>query len=59
MPQVWFLRDLQIIDETAHGLPGEIRNLDPDIPWHKIISMGNILVHSDFAIDLDVVWNAV
>ncbi len=57
--QVWFLRHLQIIGEAARRLPEEIRNLAPDIPWHKIIGMRNILVHGYFAIDLDVVWDTV
>jgi uncharacterized protein with HEPN domain len=56
--QVWFLRHLQIIGEAARRLPEEIRNLAPDIPWHKIIGMRNILVHGYFAIDLDVVSDA-
>jgi uncharacterized protein with HEPN domain len=57
--QVWFLRHLQIIGEAARRLPNEVRDLAPDIPWHKIIGMRNILVHGYFAIDLDVVWDAV
>jgi len=57
--QVWFLRHLQIIGEAARRLPEEIRHLAPDIPWHKIIGMRNILVHGYFAIHLDVVWDAV
>jgi len=57
--QVWFLRHLQIIGEAARRLPEEIRNLAPDIPWHKIIGMRNVLVHGYFAIDLDVVWDTV
>ena len=57
--QVWFLRHLQIIGEAARRLPEEIRNLAPDIPWHKIIGMRNVLVHGYFEIDLDVVWDAV
>jgi len=57
--QVWFLRHLQIIGEAARRLPEEVRNLAPDIPWHKIIGMRNVLVHGYFAIDLDAVWNAV
>jgi uncharacterized protein with HEPN domain len=56
---VWFLRHLQIIGEAASKLPEEVRNLAPDIPWHKIIGMRNILVHDYFAIDLDAVWNTV
>jgi len=59
MLQVWFLRHLQIIGEAASRLPEEITNLAPDIPWHKIIGMRNILVHGYFEIDLDVVWDAV
>jgi uncharacterized protein with HEPN domain len=59
MLQVWFLRHLQIIGEAASRLPEEIRNLAPDIPWDKMIGMRNILVHGYFAIDLDVVWDAV
>jgi uncharacterized protein with HEPN domain len=57
--QVWFLRHLQIIEEAARRLPEEIRNLALHIPWHKMIGMRNILVHGYFAIDLDVVWDAV
>jgi uncharacterized protein with HEPN domain len=57
--QVWFLRHLQLIGEAARRLPEEIRNLAPDIPWQKMIGMRNILVHGYFAIDLDVVWDAV
>jgi uncharacterized protein with HEPN domain len=59
MLQVWFLQHLQIIGEAARRLPEEIRNLAPDIPWQKMIGMRNILVHGYFAIDLDVVWDAV
>jgi len=57
--QVWFLRHLQIIGEAASRLPEEIRNLAPDIPWDKMIGMRNILVHGYFAIDPDVVWDAL
>jgi uncharacterized protein with HEPN domain len=56
---VWFFRHLQIIGESASKLPEGVRNLAPDIPWHKIIGMRNILVHDYFAIDLDAVWNTV
>jgi uncharacterized protein with HEPN domain len=45
MLQVWFLRHLEIIGEAARNLPDEVRAMAPDIPWHKIIGMRNILVH--------------
>jgi len=57
--QVWFLRHLQIPGEAARRLPDGTRNLAPDIPWHKTIGLRDVLVHGYFAIDLDVVWDAV
>jgi len=59
MLQVWFLRHLQIIGEAARMLPPDVRNLAPDIPWSKIIGMRNVLVHSYFDVDTDIVWDAV
>jgi uncharacterized protein with HEPN domain len=59
MLQVCFLRHLRIIGEAARRLPDEVKDLAPDIPWHKIIGMRNVLVHGYFEIDLDVVWDAV
>lgn len=56
--QGWFVRNLQIIGEAARGLPEDIRTLAPEIPWHKIIGMRNILVHGYFEIDTDIVWEA-
>jgi len=57
--QTWFLRHLQIIGEAARALPAEIRALDVEIPWSKIIGMRNVLVHGYFGIDIDIVWEAV
>ncbi len=56
--QGWFLRHLQIIGEAAKALPEDVRALAPDVPWHKIIGMRNILVHGYFEIDTDIVWDA-
>lgn len=59
MLQVWFLRHLQIIGEAARALPEEVRKLAPEIPWPKIIGMRNVLVHSYFDIDTELVWETV
>jgi len=59
MLQVWFLRHLQIIGEAARALPEDVRSLEAEIPWTKIIGMRNILVHGYFEIDTDLVWDAV
>jgi len=44
--QVWFLRHLQIIGEAARALPEDVRALAPEVEWHKIIGMSNVLVHA-------------
>lgn len=56
--QAWFVRNLQIIGEAARATPEEIRTLAPEIPWHQIAGMRNVLVHGYFEIDTDLVWDA-
>jgi uncharacterized protein with HEPN domain len=56
--QAWFVRNLQIIGEAARGIPEEVRALAPQIPWHQIAGMRNVLVHGYFEIDTDLVWDA-
>ena len=56
--QRWFVSNLQIIGEAARALPDEVRDMAPEVEWHKIIGMRNVLVHGYFDIDLDIVWNA-
>ena len=57
--QNWFVRHLQIIGEAAYALPRELRERESNIPWTKIMGMRHILVHDYFAVDTDVVWDAV
>ncbi len=39
-------------------MPEDVRALAPEIPWHKIVGMRNVLVHGYFDIDTDIVWDA-
>lgn len=57
--QTWFVRQLQIIGEAVRSLPQEMRDTAPEIPWTKIVGMRNILTHSYFEIDTELVWDAV
>jgi uncharacterized protein with HEPN domain len=56
--QGWFVRHLQIIGEAAQAIPEDIRALAPEVPWHKIVGMRNVLVHGYFEIDTGIVWEA-
>lgn len=57
--QTWFIQHLQIIGEAARALSQATRDLGSDIQWRQIIGMRNVLAHTYFDIDLDVVWLAV
>jgi uncharacterized protein with HEPN domain len=57
--QTWIVHHLQIIGEAVRALPDSIRGKYPEVPWSKIIGMRNILVHTYFGIDVDVVWAVV
>jgi len=53
------IRNLEIIGEAARRLPEEIRIKFPDVEWHKIISLRNILIHEYPGIDLETIWNII
>lgn len=55
--QTWFLRHLQIIGEATRALPEDVRAMAPEVPWHQIAGMRNVLVHGYFEVDTDLVWN--
>ena len=55
--QTWFLRHLQIIGEATRAIPEEVRAMAPEVPWHQIAGMRNILVHGYFEVDADLVWD--
>jgi len=55
--QTWFLHHLQIIGEAARAIPEPVRALAPEVPWHKITGMRNILVHGYFEVDKDLLWD--
>ncbi|WP_235083176.1 DUF86 domain-containing protein [Chlorogloeopsis fritschii] len=45
--------------EASRALSAETRLQYPEVPWSQMIGMRNILTHSYFEIDLDVVWSVV
>lgn len=50
---------VELVGETASKYPRELQNNYPQIPWAKIISMRNRLIHGYDAVDYDILWNAV
>lgn len=63
--EAWFVerlaveRLLLILGEAAKGVPQEVRDLAPDIPWRAITGLRDRLVHAYTDTDVDVLWTAV
>jgi uncharacterized protein with HEPN domain len=51
------VRELEIIGEASNNISEDFQNLYPDIPWHKVVSMRNVLIHEYFGIDSHIVWS--
>jgi uncharacterized protein with HEPN domain len=49
-------RSLEIISEASRHLPAELTNLRSEIPWRQVADFGNVLRHSYFAINVEIVW---
>lgn len=51
--------NLQIIGESAKNIPQSIRDKHPQIDWKSIIGLRNIIAHTYFSIDPDIIWDIV
>jgi uncharacterized protein with HEPN domain len=52
-------RSLEIISEASRGLPAELKERQPDIPWRKVADFGNVLRHGYFALNKNVIWHII
>jgi uncharacterized protein with HEPN domain len=52
-------RCLEILGEAASKISPEVCVKFPAIPFPKIISMRNRLIHAYFDVNLDIVWTTV
>ncbi len=59
MLQLAVVKLLEVIGEASAKLSNDIRNEYNQIEWPLIIRSRNVLVHEYFAINLDIIWEAV
>ena len=51
------VRNFIIIGEASTNIPPEMHNKYSKIPWKKMKSMRNIVVHEYFGVKLNTTWN--
>jgi len=53
------IRRIEIIGEAVKNVPQAIKDKNTSIPWKRIASMRDILVHEYFGVDIKRVWKTV
>ena len=53
------VRSLEVIGEAAAHVPPSFREKYPEIKWKKIVGFRNIIIHSYFKVDIDIVWDVI
>ena len=53
------VRGIEIIGEAVKNLSTTLKKDHPAIVWRDIAGTRDILIHSYFSVDLDLVWNIV
>jgi uncharacterized protein with HEPN domain len=53
------LYNLLILGEAAKGVPEEIRNSYPEIPWRSITGMRDKIIHQYWGINQILIWKTI
>jgi uncharacterized protein with HEPN domain len=53
------LLNLQIIGESVKNIPREMRDRCPEIDWRKIAGLRDIIAHTYFQVEPEIIWDIV
>jgi uncharacterized protein with HEPN domain len=53
------VRRFTIIGEASNHVPEEICNRNPHIPWADMRAMRNFVVHEDFGVSEEILWETI
>jgi len=52
------MRQFEIAGEAVKSVPESLRGLEPEIPWRLVAGFRDVLSHSYFAVEMNIVWDA-
>lgn len=53
------IRNFEIIGEASSHIPAELKELADSVPWDKVRSMRNIMIHEYFGVDSQILWQTI
>jgi uncharacterized protein with HEPN domain len=53
------VRNLEVMGEAARHVPPEVQARCPEVAWHLMNDMRNVLIHAYPIVDLVTVWQVV
>lgn len=53
------VRNLEIVGEAAKSVPQDFREIHPEVEWHRMAGLRDVLIHDYFGIDMDIIWDVV
>jgi len=53
------VRNLEIVGEAVKQVPENVRIMHPNIDWKKIAGLRDILIHSYFGVDIEIIWSII
>ena len=53
------VRNLEIIGEATRQLPENFKDKHINIPWGRIISMRNKVIHEYSGVDVEILWQTI
>lgn len=53
------LFNLQVIGEAVKRLPVDLRERHPEVAWREIAGLRDFVAHAYFALDLEILWDAI
>ena len=53
------VRRLEIIGEAVKNIPNSLKEKYPEISWKEVAGLRDIMIHTYFNVDLNIVWEII